>query len=459
MQWLGVLAFLLACSISLLTAQEKLPTQVIVTQTVTSDDGTTIVTKKRLTDPAEVKAYIESIEHQDGQDVEVNVLADETGVLKKDLCDKNSELRVMREDMREMRQEMRRHTTRDYNFNYNHNDNHHNYRSDRPLLGIYPDDDDNEHGLLVDEIVHGGGAKAAGIQAGDIITAIDGNAINDLSDLRTVLSNYNAGDEVAVDYLRDGQNASTVSVLSERRTSWNQERDPCRVFIGVMLSGNGENGKGVNVTGIIGGWPAEAAGMLRGDIITAIDGVEVNSYGEIRRERDKHDPGDYFTVTFLRDGASQTIQAQFKECPKEEQPEAQVEEPVEEVEQIVIIEEPADEPLEEVLVVEEPPVELEEEPELPQNLINNQLELLEFSAYPNPTFGRVQVEFRAEQAPTTITINDVNGKVIFQEVLNRFDGYYNKEFNFTNVTPGTLYLSIRQEDKLVSEKIVLLTRA
>lgn len=448
MQWLGVLAFLLVCSIPMLTAQENLPTQVIVTQTVTNDDGSTVVTKKRLTDPAQVKAYLESIEHQDGQDVEVNVLSDETGAFKKKMCDNKAEMQAMQERMHQKFQ-------KEYQFHFDAHDQ--NYRSDRPLLGIYPEENDNGQGLLIDEIVHGGGAKAAGMQAGDVVTAIDGNPVNNLDDLRSILSNYDAGDEVVVDYLREGQKAQTNSVLSERRTSWNRERDPCRVFIGVQLSGNGENGKGVNVTGIIGGWPAEAAGMLRGDIITAIDGIEVNSYGEIRRERDKHEPGEFFTVTFLRSGASQTIQAQFKECPKEE-----VLEEEELVEEIVIIEEVSEEPVapvEELIVEETPPVELEPEVELPEMLINNQLELVEFSAYPNPTFGRVRVEFRAEQAPTSIIINDSSGKVIYEETLNRFDGYYNKQFNFNNVTPGTLYLSIRQGDKLVSEKIVLLTRA
>lgn len=452
MQWLGVLAFLLACSIPMLTAQEQQPTQVIVTQTVTNDDGSTVVTKKRLTDPVEVKAYLESIEQLNAQDVEVRVLSDDTGALKEDISRMKKELHVMRH---EMRQKIEKEHNYNYNYNFNFDHDDRNYRSDRPLLGIYPEENENGQGLLIDEIVHGGGAKAAGLQAGDVITAIDGNSINSLSDLRTVISNYDAGDAVLVDYVRNGQKGQVQSVLSERQTSWNRERDPCRVFIGVLLSGNGANGKGVNVTGIIGGWPAEAAGMLRGDVITAIDGVEVNSYGEIRRERDKHEPGEFFTVSFLRNGAPQTVQAQFRECPKEEVLEA-VEEPEEEV---VVIEEIPEEPAEEVVVVEEPEIELEPETVLPQNLIDNQLELLDFSAYPNPTFGRVQVEFRAAQAPTTIIINDINGKVVYRETLNRFDGYYNKEFNFTNVTPGTLYLSIRQGDKIVSEKIVLLTRA
>ena len=441
MQWLGVLAFLLAFSMPMLNAQENHPTQVVVTQTVTSDDGSTVITKKRLTDPTEVKAYLESIEKDAVQKVEVNVLSDETGALKEEMHRLRTEMHEMK---RRVHKEMEAHQGQTEPSNYRH---------DRPLVGIYPSNNPDGPGLIIDEVVDGGGAKAAGLQDGDVITAIDGNTIDGLNDLKTVISNYEAGDEVLVTYLRDGQQAQVTSVLSERRSTWNSERDPCRVFIGVLLSGNGENGKGVNVTGIIGGWPAENAGMLKGDVITAIDGVTVNSYGEIRRERDKHEPGEFFTVTFMRDGTPQTVQAQFKECPKEET----VEEETEEVEVIELVE--AVEPVEEVLVVEEEPVELEPATELPQLQESNQLELMDFSAYPNPTFGRVQVEFRAEQAPTTVIITDLNGKVVFRETLNRFDGYYNKEFNFTNVTPGTLYLSIRQGDKVVSERIVLLNRA
>ncbi len=62
-------------------------------------------------------------------------------------------------------------------------------------------------------VVKGGAAEKAGLKAGDIITRINGVEINADNDLAVLLSAYNPGDSVNVNYLRNGNSAQTEVVL------------------------------------------------------------------------------------------------------------------------------------------------------------------------------------------------------------------------------------------------------
>ena len=59
------------------------------------------------------------------------------------------------------------------------------------------------NGLYVAEVSADGAAAAAGLKAGDVITAIDGKAIEKFGQLQEILVNHRPGDKVTVTYLRD----------------------------------------------------------------------------------------------------------------------------------------------------------------------------------------------------------------------------------------------------------------
>lgn len=69
-------------------------------------------------------------------------------------------------------------------------------------------------GLFVRAITPGGGAEAAGLQEGDVITAIDGkDATDDTVLIRSALS-HEVGDKVPVTYYRDGKSVDTTVTLT-----------------------------------------------------------------------------------------------------------------------------------------------------------------------------------------------------------------------------------------------------
>ena len=85
---------------------------------------------------------------------------------------------------------------------------------------------------------------------------------------------------------------------------------------------------------------------------------------------------------------------------------------------------------------------------------DRQLELKQFSAFPNPTAGQLQLSFQGEAVPTQLNISDTAGRVIFQAELRDFDGRYDNNIDLSR-TEGTLLLTIRQGDKIFTQKIVV----
>lgn len=93
------------------------------------------------------------------------------------------------------------------------------------------------------------------------------------------------------------------------------QRSPCKVFIGVGTSIVAE---GLKVDYTVDNTPARTYGVRAGDVILALDGVPVRTQSELTRERDKHQQGDAFTLSILREGSEMTINAKFKTCSAEE---------------------------------------------------------------------------------------------------------------------------------------------
>ena len=68
-------------------------------------------------------------------------------------------------------------------------------------------------GAVITELTPGGAAIAAGIEVGDVVTAVDGQAVRSIGDLAARIRSYLPGDEVTLDVRRDGEPLSMKVVL------------------------------------------------------------------------------------------------------------------------------------------------------------------------------------------------------------------------------------------------------
>lgn len=67
--------------------------------------------------------------------------------------------------------------------------------------------------------------------------------------------------------------------------------------------------QGAYVERVIAGGAAEKAGIMRGDVITGIDGTLVKSGPDLQEHIGRHRPSDEVTVTLLRDGRTMRVNA------------------------------------------------------------------------------------------------------------------------------------------------------
>ncbi len=82
-------------------------------------------------------------------------------------------------------------------------------------------------------------------------------------------------------------------------------RRPRRAWVGLFPQ-DGEGG--VLVSGVVGGSPAERAGILRGDLLLSVDGAAVGSVRELYREIWTRAPGETISLQVLRDSAITSIE-------------------------------------------------------------------------------------------------------------------------------------------------------
>ena len=77
----------------------------------------------------------------------------------------------------------------------------------------------NAYGVYVVDVVQGGPADKAGLQAGDRIVSVDGSEVATQSDLGTLMQQHTAGDTLSITVARDGQMQTVSLTLGEKNAS------------------------------------------------------------------------------------------------------------------------------------------------------------------------------------------------------------------------------------------------
>jgi len=152
-----------------------------------------------------------------------------------------------------------------------------------------------EGGALINAVVPRGPAEKAGLQAGDVITAIDGKKIQEGRDLLRMVLRHGVGERLSLDVRRGAQTKKVTLVTGERPNedaaqSHKQSVEDNRM-LGLGLEdltprlrerfryeGDGQ----VFVRGVAPGSDADRAGLRPGDIILQADRRPVRSVADVR---------------------------------------------------------------------------------------------------------------------------------------------------------------------------------
>lgn len=228
------------------------------------------------------------------------------------------------------------------------------------FLGVYLRDkngggDEATAGVLITGVIEGTAAESAGLQSGDIITAVDGETVYDMDQLVHLIRTKEAGDKIKLEFLRDGNLNKERVTLGVRDADpfediqWMEEGDgfdiegfilpDCeprmfhdtmifspydfdtnvelftaeRAFLGVSPATEFEEGRatgngGMVIGGVVAGSSAEAMGLEAGDVIRTLNGKEVNGFSGLVDVIDQLTPETPVTLEIERLGSPMTIQ-------------------------------------------------------------------------------------------------------------------------------------------------------
>jgi len=150
-------------------------------------------------------------------------------------------------------------------------------------------------GMLVNSVDPGSPAARAGLRPGDIVLAIDGEAVDgrfpeQLPPIQNRIASYAVGTRVVLSVKRNGSAAQDFPVTTERLESrvgeeWAFERwgmSVRKVSRAYARENRLPAEDGVIVIGTQPAFPAEKAGLSRGDIITRIKGEAVESLEQLK---------------------------------------------------------------------------------------------------------------------------------------------------------------------------------
>lgn len=147
---------------------------------------------------------------------------------------------------------------------------------------------EHEGGAVVSDVVPDSPAAAAGLRRGDVIVAVDGETIEDHTDLSFCIRSHLEGDKVRLTVIREGKEREVSVTLGsipgrsqeqERSLKETEERLGLRVEP-VTPELRRELGapatRGMAVAEVLPGSPADRIGLKRGDIILEVNGRPVD---------------------------------------------------------------------------------------------------------------------------------------------------------------------------------------
>jgi len=149
-------------------------------------------------------------------------------------------------------------------------------------------------GALIKSVVPESPAANAGIEAGDVITEVNGKTVDNPNELRMTIGGLLPGSKVQLSYLRNGESKKTDVTLIEQQSNEElrlpkSQPDTAEpdVLDGVMVADVDETTRrkygipdhvtGVAVTGVQEDCPCAVAGLRVGDVIQSIERTSVKS--------------------------------------------------------------------------------------------------------------------------------------------------------------------------------------
>jgi len=178
----------------------------------------------------------------------------------------------------------------------------------------------NDKGALIASVRPDSPAANAGLQPGDVIEQVNGQAVGNPRDLAVDIAGVQPGQQAKLDIVRDGQHqtvTATVATLDQKQQTASNGGSGAESQQGIGLAlapltpdvrnqlDLPDNAKGAVVAQVQPGSPADRAGMQEGDVIVGVGNKSVASPAQAAHDiRDTVKGGHAVALRILRNGQS-----------------------------------------------------------------------------------------------------------------------------------------------------------
>ncbi|OOZ36643.1 Do family serine endopeptidase [Solemya velesiana gill symbiont] len=152
----------------------------------------------------------------------------------------------------------------------------------KQVLGL-----ENGEGAVVVEVSPGTAAEKAGVQVGDLITALNGKAIKGAASLRVQLALLQIGEEISMDVIREGRKHTLRSRIQDPFEQYTEGGMMSDQLAGAMLleiADESSYGKfpAIRVGKVEQGSPASRSGVRADDVIIEVNRKRVKNFSDLK---------------------------------------------------------------------------------------------------------------------------------------------------------------------------------
>jgi serine protease Do len=148
-----------------------------------------------------------------------------------------------------------------------------------------------DKGAIVAEAMPGTPAAEAGLKAGDVITKLNGQAVEDAADLTRRIGSFKPSDKVELTYLRDGAEKTAQVTLADQKnqsvakadgSQSQKEQGALGIQIAPAKDVAGAGDKGVAIVGVDPNGTAAEQGLAAGNVILDVAGKPVSTPEDVK---------------------------------------------------------------------------------------------------------------------------------------------------------------------------------
>lgn len=201
------------------------------------------------------------------------------------------------------------------------------------FLGVMTDKADNDEGVKITSVTKESAAEKAGLKKDDVITKVGSKKIASPEDLVDAIGDYKPKDKVDITYKRNGKENMASATLGAKKSRVYAYRfndddfdfdiptppappvggDNFNFFmdrkpkIGLQIQ-DVEEGKGATVKDVDDNSPASKAGLKEGDVITQLNGKDIDGVDNLRDLLKDAKPGDTVKLSYKRGSSLQNAE-------------------------------------------------------------------------------------------------------------------------------------------------------